>query len=114
MKLDEKILRQAINAVEESANISIDRRRIASSKPDAGYDFVLTYKTPNGESKDLAIEVKPTLTASVIGQLSLTKERANVPLTFVTEYISNEFTQKLKEFGIQFFDAAGKRVSAGQ
>ncbi len=105
MESEKQLLKKASDALEKSAEIFIDNRKISAAETAA--DFYLTYEAPSGKTKHIVVEVKRKVNNAIISQLSIRKDELNEPLTLVSEYISTFYAEKLRDLNIQFFDTAG-------
>jgi hypothetical protein len=107
-QLHENLISRAVNSLSEATGLQASIENVAS-RPNKHLDGVVVIGN-EGKRWNFAIEVKAQLTSHTLGSaIASVSElaRKHGPSALVAFYVNPSQAEKLRELGIEFFDAAG-------
>jgi hypothetical protein len=104
--IEQELLFNALTVFRREANLHLEEKAFEVHTNRAYVDAVIRLKT-NDHETEFWVEIKPTVTDTVIGRLKHQFEEHPGRWLVVTRYIPQHLAKKMRELNIQFIDTVG-------
>lgn len=105
-KPDQEVLWDAIEAFRRETNLKMDEVQVAGITMGKEVDAIIRLQV-EGRAIEFWVEIKPTVTNTLVGRLAHQFEEQPRQWLVATRYISHQLARKMRDLGIQFMDTVG-------